>query len=140
MTTATTIHTKVLTTSEAAYYPLPSLFEHAYHCWCSFISDMEDIFRQLSGVDKDKRKYCRNQGSDKWQKAQVVETRKQDKGNMTNKLSNARIYITNANYLSPGAPSKVVVKDASGKPVKTESGQPATRKHLLKITTTEQHL
>ena len=51
-------------------------------------------------------------------KAQVVETRKQDKGNMTNKLSNARIYITNANYLSPGAPSKVVVKDASGKPVK----------------------
>lgn len=51
-------------------------------------------------------------------KAQVVETRKQDKENMTNKLSNARIYITNANYLSPGAPSKVVVKDASGKLVK----------------------
>lgn len=51
-------------------------------------------------------------------KAQVVETRKQDKGNVTDKLSNARIYITNANYLSPGAPSKVVAKDASGKPVR----------------------
>lgn len=51
-------------------------------------------------------------------KAQVVETRKQDKENVTNKLSNAKIYITNANYLSLGAPSKVVVKDASGKPVK----------------------
>lgn len=47
----------------------PPFFEHAYHCWCSFISDMEDTFRQLSGVDKDKRKYCRNQGSDKWQKS-----------------------------------------------------------------------
>lgn len=69
MPSATTIHTKVLTTSEAAYYPLPSFFEHAYHCWCSFISDMEDTFRQLSGVDKDKRKHCRNQGSDKWQKS-----------------------------------------------------------------------
>lgn len=51
-------------------------------------------------------------------KAQVVETRKQDKENVTNKLSNAKIYITGANYLSLGAPSKVVVKDASGKPVK----------------------
>ena len=51
-------------------------------------------------------------------KAQVVETRKQDKENVTSKLSNAQIYITNANYLSLGAPSKVVVKDASGKPVK----------------------
>lgn len=44
-------------------------FEHAYHRWCSFISDMEDTFRQLSEVDKDKRKYCRNQGSNKWQKS-----------------------------------------------------------------------
>lgn len=52
-------------------------------------------------------------------KAQVVETRKQDKKNVTDKLSNAKIYITGANYLSLGAPSKVVVKDASGKPVKT---------------------
>ena len=51
-------------------------------------------------------------------KAQVVETRKQDKENVTNKLSNAKIYITGANYLSLEAPSKVVVKDASGKPVK----------------------
>lgn len=51
-------------------------------------------------------------------KAQVVETRKQDKENVTSKLSNAQIYITDANYLSLGAPSKVVVKDASGKPVK----------------------
>ena len=51
-------------------------------------------------------------------KAQVVETRKQDKENVTSKLSNAQIYITNANYLSLGAPSEVVVKDASGKPVK----------------------
>lgn len=51
-------------------------------------------------------------------KAQVVETRKQDKENVTNKLSNAKIYITNANYLSLGAPSKVVAKDASGKPVR----------------------
>lgn len=51
-------------------------------------------------------------------KAQVVETRKQDKENVTSKLSNAQIYITDANYLSPEAPSKVVVKDASGKPVK----------------------
>lgn len=51
-------------------------------------------------------------------KAQVVETRKQDKENVTDKLSNAKIYITGANYLSLGAPSKVVVKDASGKPVK----------------------
>lgn len=51
-------------------------------------------------------------------KAQVVETRKQDKENVTSKLSNAQIYITDANYLSPGAPSEVVVKDASGKPVK----------------------
>lgn len=50
--------------------------------------------------------------------AQMVETRKQDKENVTSKLSNAQIYITNANYLSLGAPSKVVVKDASGKPVK----------------------
>ncbi len=48
----------------------------------------------------------------------MVETRKQDKENVTSKLSNAQIYITNANYLSLGAPSKVVVKDASGKPVK----------------------
>lgn len=79
---------------------------------------MEDTFRQLSGVDKDKRKHCRNQGSDKWQKAQVVETRKLDKENVTDKLSNAKIYITNANYLSLGAPSKVVAKDASGKPVR----------------------
>lgn len=51
-------------------------------------------------------------------KTQVIETRKQDKENVTNKLSNARIYITNANYLSLGAPSKVVAKDASGKPVR----------------------
>ena len=51
-------------------------------------------------------------------KAQVVETRKQDKENVTSKLSNAQIYITAANYLSLEAPSKVVVKDASGKPVK----------------------
>ncbi len=51
-------------------------------------------------------------------KAQVVETRKQDKENVTNKLSNAKIYITNANYLSLEAPSKVVAKDASGKPVR----------------------
>lgn len=51
-------------------------------------------------------------------KAQEIETRKQDKENVTSKLSNARIYITNANYLSLGAPSEVVVKDASGKPVK----------------------
>lgn len=51
-------------------------------------------------------------------KAQVVETRKQDKENVTNKLSNAKIYITSANNLPLGAPSKVVVKDASGKPVK----------------------
>lgn len=51
-------------------------------------------------------------------KAQVVETRKQDKENVTNKLSNAKIYITNANYLSLRAPSKVVAKDASGKPVR----------------------
>lgn len=51
-------------------------------------------------------------------KAQEVETRKQDKENVTNKLSNAKIYITNANYLSLGAPSKVVAKDASGKPVR----------------------
>lgn len=51
-------------------------------------------------------------------KAQVVETRKQDKENVTSKLSNAQIYITDANYLSLRAPSKVVVKDASGKPVK----------------------
>lgn len=51
-------------------------------------------------------------------KTQVIETRKQDKENVTNKLSNAKIYITNANYLSLGAPSKVVAKDASGKPVK----------------------
>lgn len=51
-------------------------------------------------------------------KAQVVETRKQDKENVTSKLSNAQIYITDANYLSLEAPSKVVVKDASGKPVK----------------------
>ena len=51
-------------------------------------------------------------------KAQVVETRKQNKENVTNKLSNAKIYITNANYLSLGAPSKVVAKDASGKPVR----------------------
>ena len=51
-------------------------------------------------------------------KAQVVETRKQDKKNVTDKLSNAKIYITGATYLSPGAPSKVVVKDASGKPVR----------------------
>lgn len=51
-------------------------------------------------------------------KAQVVETRKQDKENVTNKLSNAKIYITGANYLSLEAPSKVVVKDASGKPVR----------------------
>lgn len=51
-------------------------------------------------------------------KAQVIETRKQDKENVTSKLSEARIYITNADYLSLGAPSKVVVKDASGKPVK----------------------
>ena len=51
-------------------------------------------------------------------KAQEIETRKQDKENVTSKLSNAQIYITDANYLSPGAPSKVVVKDASGKPVK----------------------
>lgn len=50
--------------------------------------------------------------------AQMVETRKQDKENVTSKLSNAQIYITNANYLSLEAPSKVVVKDASGKPVK----------------------
>ncbi len=50
--------------------------------------------------------------------AQMVETRKQDKENVTSKLSNAQIYITNANYLSLRAPSKVVVKDASGKPVK----------------------
>lgn len=50
--------------------------------------------------------------------AQVVETRKQDKENVTSKLSNAQIYITDANYLSLEAPSKVVVKDASGKPVK----------------------
>lgn len=49
----------------------------------------------------------------------MVETRKQDKKNVTDKLSNAKIYITGANYLSLGAPSKVVVKDASGKPVKT---------------------
>lgn len=72
--------------------------------------------------------------------AQVVETRKQDKENVTSKLSNAQIYITDANYLSLEAPSKVVVKDASGKPVKNASGQPVTRKHLLKITTTERHL
>ncbi len=51
-------------------------------------------------------------------KAQEVETRKQDKENVTNKLSNAKIYITSANNLPLGAPSKVVVKDASGKPVK----------------------
>lgn len=51
-------------------------------------------------------------------KTQVIETRKQDKENVTNKLSNAKIYITGANYLSLEAPSKVVVKDASGKPVK----------------------
>lgn len=51
-------------------------------------------------------------------KAQVVETRKQAKENVTNKLSNAKIYIIGANYLSLEAPSKVVVKDASGKPVK----------------------
>lgn len=51
-------------------------------------------------------------------KAQVVETRKQNEENVTNKLSNAKIDIINANYLSLGAPSKVVVKDASGKPVK----------------------
>lgn len=51
-------------------------------------------------------------------KTQVIETRKQDKENVTNKLSNAKIYITNANYLSLGAPSKVVAKDASGKPVR----------------------
>lgn len=51
-------------------------------------------------------------------KAQEVETRKQDKENVTNKLSNAKIYITSANNLTLGAPSKVVVKDASGKPVK----------------------
>lgn len=50
--------------------------------------------------------------------AQMVETRKQDKENVTSKLSNAQIYITDANYLSLRAPSKVVVKDASGKPVK----------------------
>jgi len=50
--------------------------------------------------------------------AQVVETRKQDKENVTSKLSNAQIYITDANYLSLEVPSKVVVKDASGKPVK----------------------
>lgn len=51
-------------------------------------------------------------------KAQEIETRKQDKENVTNKLSNAKIYITSANNLPLGAPSKVVVKDASGKPVK----------------------
>lgn len=51
-------------------------------------------------------------------KAQVVETRKQDKENVTDKLSNAKIYITGANNLPLGAPSKVVAKDASGKPVK----------------------
>lgn len=65
-------------------------------------------------------------------KAQVVETRKQDKENVTDKLSNARIYITNANYLSLGAPSKVVVKDASGKLVRngkwTTSDKDATVK------------
>lgn len=51
-------------------------------------------------------------------KAQVVETRKQDKENVTDKLSNAKIYITSANNLPLGAPSKVVAKDASGKPVR----------------------
>lgn len=51
-------------------------------------------------------------------KAQVVETRKQNKENVTDKLSNAKIYITSANNLPLGAPSKVVAKDASGKPVR----------------------
>lgn len=51
-------------------------------------------------------------------KAQVVETRKQDKGNVANKFSNAKIDINNANFLHLEAPSKVVVKDANGKPVK----------------------